>query len=253
MKNQVYTLPCKPGSLFINFGARCLNECRFCVKRFGTFFGYELDPDYSKEGIEEGLKKIKSKGKNITEIVLCGIGEPFLYYNELIETALYCKELFGDVPLRADTTGLWWNDNRDLSFIEHIDTLSISLNAESKEKYDQICQPKISDAYETLMDFLQTLSKEREKREHFPEIRLTVVDTSEKDLMPPRKGTDLPGDCPVPDIKKCKEIADKFGFPLVVKHLFFDSHECWDTEQIEDQTLGGEYLEKCAKCRTRHI
>jgi len=254
MKKYVYTLPCKPGSAFVNFGAGCLNECRFCVERFGTFFGYELGREYSEKGIRQGLKRLKSKCENPKEIVICGIGEPFLRYNDLIKTAKYCKKLFGEnVPIRADTSGLWWKKRRNLSFLEHIASLSISLNAESEEKYNQICQPKIPDAYNILMDFIKTLSEEKKRREHFPDVRLTLVDTSRKELMPQRKSTDIHGECPVPDIQKCKEIADKFGFSLIVKHLFIDSHECWNTEELEDQTLGGKYLKKCAECRTRHI
>lgn len=254
MENHVYTMPCKPGSVFVNFGADCLNDCRFCVKKFGRFFGYELGKEYSEEGIIKGLNRIKKKGKDLMEIVMCGIGEPFLRYSDLIKTAKYCKKIFGgNVPIRADTSGLWWKDNKNLLFLEHIASLSISLNAESEEKYSQICQPKIQNAYRILMDFIQTLSDKRQKREQFPDIRLTLVDTSRKDLMPSRRDTDLPGNCPVPDIKKCREIADRFGFPLVVKHLFINSHEYWDPKQIEDQTLSGEYLKKCVECRTRHI
>lgn len=254
MKDYVYTLPCKPGSVFVNFGSDCLNDCRFCVKRFGKFFGYDLSKKYSGKAIAEGLKRIKDKCKNPTEIVMCGVGEPFLRYDDLIKTARYCNELFGkSIPVRADTSGLWWKENKNLSFLEHIASLSVSLNAESEEKYNQICQPKISGAYDILMDFLQTLSKERKRRENFPDIRLTVVNTSRKDLMPPRKNTDISGECPVPDIQKCREISDKLGFSLIVKHLFMDSHECWDTEAIEDQTLSKRYMRKCADCKTRHI
>jgi TatD family-associated radical SAM protein len=253
MEDHVYTLPCKPGSVYINFGAECLNDCKFCVERFGKFFGYELGREYSEKGIHEGLDRVKKKSENPKEIVICGIGDPFLLYDELIQTANYCKDLFSSTPIRADTSGLWWGENKNLSFLDYIDSLSISLNAESEEKYNQMCQPRIPNAYPVLMDFLQTLSAEREKREYFPDMRLTVVDTSRKDLIPPRKDSDIPGECPVPDIEKCQEIADNLSFPLVVKHLFIDSHECWDPEQIEDLTLTGNYLNKCSECKTRHI
>ena len=184
--------------------------------------------------------------------MICGIGEPFLRYDDLIETAKYCKDLFGDgVPVRADTSGLWWGENKDLSFLKHIDSLSVSLNAESEERYIRICQPKIPGAYGILMDFLETLSKE--KKETFPDVRLTVVDTSQKDLMPSREDSDVSGECPVPNIEMCREISDRLGFPLIVKHLFMDSHDCWDTEEIENQTLKGGYLERCLECRTRHV
>ncbi|MDO8647738.1 MAG: radical SAM protein [Candidatus Diapherotrites archaeon] len=254
MEQHVYTLPCKPGSVYVNFGAACLNDCRFCVKRFGKFFGYELGKEYSEKPILDGLESIKNKCANISEVVICGIGEPFLHYRELIKIAKHCKRLFGkNVPVRADTSGLWWKSNKNLSFLESIDSLSISLNAESEEKYLKICQPRIPGAFNTLMGFLQALSEEREKRKHFPEIRLTVVDTSRKDLMPLRRIGDISGDCPVPDIQKCREIAARFGFPLIVKHLFMDSHDCWDAEQIESQTLSGKYLEKCVECKIRHV
>lgn len=254
MKSYVYTLPCKPGSVFVNFGASCLNDCRFCVKRFGKFFGYDLDEEYSEAGIKEGLKKIKQKCRKPAEIVLCGIGEPFLRYNELIKIAKHLKRLFGKgVPIRADTSGLWWKENKDLSFLDYVSSLSVSLNAESDEKYTQICQPKISNAFAVLMNFLETLAEERKKRKDFPDIRLTVVDNSMKELMPSRKETDFPGDCPKPNIRKCQEIADRLGFPLVVKHLLMDSHECWDTEKLESGTLDGNYLKKCAECKMRHI
>ena len=47
--SYVYTMPCKPGSVFVNFGQDCLNDCMFCVKRFGNFFGYSLNVEYSPE------------------------------------------------------------------------------------------------------------------------------------------------------------------------------------------------------------
>jgi MoaA/NifB/PqqE/SkfB family radical SAM enzyme len=202
----------------------------------------------------KGLDRIKKRGKDINEIVICGIGEPFLHHDRVLRAAEYSRKLFGEaVPIRADTSGLWWGGNKDLSFLNYIETLSVSLNAESEEKYARICQPRIPNAYGILMDFLQALAKKRKKEGHFPDVQLTLVDTSREDLMPPRKESDPAGKCPVPDIAKCREIAEGLEFPLIVKHLFFDSHECWDTEQIENGTLGGKYLEKCAECRTRHI
>lgn len=117
-----------------------------------------------------------------------------------------------------------------------------------------MCQSKIPNAYGVLMDFLRTLSNEKNKREKFPDVRLTIVDTSAKEFMPPRKETDNEIECPVPDIAKCKEIAGSFGFPLVVKHLFRDVNElCWNPKEIEERTLKDISLERCIDCKYRHI
>jgi TatD family-associated radical SAM protein len=255
--SYVYTMPCKPGSVFVNFGKDCLNDCTFCVKRFGNFFGYSLNIDYSEEtlgNIEKGLERIASLCMKPKEIVICGTGEPFLHYDDVIRVSENVRKIFGNVPVRADTTGLWWQSRKDLSFLDYIDSLSISLNAESDEKYNLMCQPKIPNAYNTLMNFLEILSEERKKRTVFPDVRLTIVDTSSKEFMPPRKETDYQGDCPVPDVSKCQEIADRFGFPLVVKHLFRDVNEsCWNPSDIESKTLNGIGLERCLDCKYRHI
>jgi len=260
--SNVYTMPCKPGSIFVNFGEGCLNDCRFCVKRFGNFFGYSLDSHFDNQTVKnivKGLERISKLNPNPNEVVICGIGEPFLHYDELIEVSRTSKQIFGDkVPIRADTSGLWWQGRRDLSFLEHIDSLSISLNAESEEKYNAICQPKIFGAYIILRDFLDVLKKEKLRRLKeglsFPDVRLTLVNTADKEFMPPKKETDYKGDCPVPDISKCREIADNFGFPLVVKHLFRDVNElCWNPSEVEEITLKGISLERCIDCKYRHI
>jgi TatD family-associated radical SAM protein len=255
--SYVYTMPCKPGSVFVNFGKDCLNDCRFCVKRFGNFFGYFLNVEYTPEtlgNIQKGLERIASLCEKPREIVICGTGEPFLYYDDVIKVSETARKLFSRVPIRADTTGLWWQNKRDLSFLEYIDSLSISLNAESEDKYNAMCQPKIPNAYGVLMDFLRILSDEKKKRNKFPDVRLTIVDTSLSEFMPPRKERDYEGDCPVPDISKCRDIADRFGFPLVVKHLFRDVNEsCWNPDEIEERTLKGISLERCINCKYRHI
>lgn len=81
-------MPCKPGSIFVNFGKDCLNDCRFCVKRFGSFFGYSLNVDYTPEtlgNIEKELERIANLYKNPKEIVICGTGEPFLHYDDILK------------------------------------------------------------------------------------------------------------------------------------------------------------------------
>lgn len=265
---DIYTLPCKPGSVYINFGRDCLNDCRFCVSRFGKFFGYILDKRNQDDNgnlneIIKNLKKLRDRCDRLRckpkEIVICGVGEPFLHYNAVIEVCKLVRMLFShDVTIRADTAGLWWGKNKDLSLLDYIDSLSVSLNAESEDIYNRICLPKIHGAYGILFDFLETLSKERVRREQagskFPDVRLTVIDTSERKFLPPRRDTDPVEGCPVPDFEKCKDISDSLGFPLIIKRLFKDVHEdCWNAHVIEERLLKGEYMEGCRDCNHKHI
>lgn len=267
MNNAVYMLPCKPGSVYVNLGRDCLNDCRFCVSRFGDFFGQDLHSTDSitdpSDAINLGLERIhgicERTGYKPSEIVICGVGEPFLHYDTVIQTCKKSRGYFGsEVPIRADTAGLWWDQRKNMDFLDLVDSLSVSLNAETEEKYNVICQPKISNAYHILNEFLGALSDERKRRiqcgQHFPDVRLTVVDTSRREFMPPEKPTDTKGECPAPDIDACKAIADSFGFPLIVKELFRDSNDdCWKMGNIEEYLLSGRYLEKCAGCNHRHI
>jgi len=261
MGHSVYLLPCKPGSIFVNLGTDCLNDCRFCVRRYRNFFGYDLNVPHSGDTarlIEDGLKRIRALCEKPKEIVICGYGEPFLHFGDVITAAKTGKGIFGqDTLVRADTNGLWWPRYGDMSFLDYVTSLSVSLNAENSDKYNRICQSRVPDAYSILWRFLGELVNEREQRtsrgEHFPDVRLTVVDTSEKMYMPPREQADPVEDCPVPDFERCREIANQLGFPLVVKRLFRDAHECDWNPKIVEATLDGAYLEKCIGCKHRHI
>lgn len=74
-----------------------------------------------------------------------------------------------------------------------IDSVSISLNAESKEKYDELCKPSLSGAYEAVLDFAKDCKR------YFSLVRLTVVDV---------EGV---------DISKCKGIAEQLGCDFKIR------------------------------------
>jgi len=50
-----------------------------------------------------------------------------------------------------------------------MDSVSISLNAESQEKYDELCRPSMAGSYSALLDFA------RDCKKYFSEVVLTVV------------------------------------------------------------------------------
>lgn len=262
LKHIVYFLPCKPGSTYVNVTNRCLNDCLFCIKRNGSlFFGFDLSVQQKFPKVTDILSALFAfpTGDTLQEVVFCGMGEPLLCYDGVLEACCAIKKLRPkNVAIRIDTSGLFWAYEKRLDILEWIDILSVSLNAENAEKYAELCQPKVNRAYEVLMDFLRAVKKEeierRNKKAHFPKVRLSIVDTSEEDFIPAsgRSGY-ARGTFPVPDFDACQKIADGFGWPLIVKRLFRDScDKIWSDPTIQDMCARGIQIERCKDCTYRH-
>jgi len=261
-KDLLYVLPCKPGSIYVNVTNDCLNDCLFCIKRDGCiFYGADLSIGHLSPTTEAILAEFAAldSGRRVKEVVFCGMGEPLLRYDCVLDVCREIRKSRGKtVEIRVDTSGLAWNKEKRLDILDWIDTLSISLNAESAEKYEALCQPKIRNAYGILSDFLYALKAEQSAREskqlRFPRVRLSVVDTRETDCIPEsgRKAFP-PGQFPVPDFEKCKQIAAGFGWPLVTKILFRDSRDDrWNDPALREMCLQGTSPEVCKDCSYRH-
>jgi TatD family-associated radical SAM protein len=245
----------------VNITNACLNECLFCIKREGSlFYGSDLALIGNSPSVADLVNDIRyaDELQELTEVVFCGMGEPLLKYDCVLES---CKNIRNNnikIKIRVDTSGLFWAYEKRLDIINCVDILSISLNAENAEKYTELCHPKIEGAYEVLMDFLRAVKKEeierRNKKEHFPKVRLSVVDTSEEEFIPAsgRSGY-KPGTFPVPDFDACQKIADSFGWPLIIKRLFRDScDKIWNDSAVQDMCARGIQIERCKDCTYRH-
>jgi TatD family-associated radical SAM protein len=258
----VYYLPCKPGALYLNVTERCLNACLFCIKRDGsTFYGCDLSLDEDEPIDREITDSLAANvgWEFVQEIVFCGMGEALLRYECVQEVCDWIRQQKGGtVSIRVDTSGLFWSQKKRLDLLYQIDMLSISLNAETPKKYEELCRPRIADAYAILFDFLSAVKAwEKDRRCRglpFPQVRLSVIDTSEEDFIPAsgRKGYSR-GTFPVADFQKCKAIADGFGWPLVVKRLFRDSrHQIWHDQELLASCAKGISPEVCIECSFRH-
>lgn len=257
-----YFLPCKPGAVYVNVTDRCLNNCLFCIRRNGPrFFGHDLTSgEHGPEPrrIVAELQAIAA-WDSVREVVFCGMGEPLLRYDCVLDVCIALRKLRGrELKTRVDTSGLFWATNPRLDVLDWIDVLSISLNAENAEKYEALCRPTIPNAYKTLKKFLKATQAEERKRRHtgqtFPEVRLSVVDTSEEDFVPDSgRRVYATGAFPVPDLTKCGKIAEAFGWPLVVKKLFRDSQDPrWEDRSFEDACARGIEQDSCRDCPHRH-
>ena len=115
----------------------------------------------------------------------------------LIATAQYVREKHPDIKLRLNTNGLGDVINKKpvaeiLS--KYIDSVSISLNTCSSEKYDEVCRPVFENAYESMLKFATDAKK------YFGHTQFSIVDT-----------------IPQEDIKACQKIADDMGIYLRIR------------------------------------
>lgn len=183
------------GKTYINLTNSCTNKCLFCIKSIKddvTGFNMILENDNlcSKdviEAIEQNRDKIHD------EVVYCGYGEPTLRLEALLESAKFLKKSFKGIKLRLNTNGhANFIYKRDVvpELSEVLDSVSISLNAENEQLYNEISQPNFKEAYFSMLEFVSLCVKAG------LDTTVTVV-TGFKDFKI--------------NIKECQKIAEKLG------------------------------------------
>ena len=187
------------------------------------------------------------------------MGEPLLRYDCIKDVCVAIKDLRGSqCKIRVDTSGLFWANTKRLDILYCIDVLSISLNAENADKYEMLCKPNIKNSYDVLMDFLRNIKRYENARKkqglHFPEVRLSVVNTSEEQFIPISGRSEyVLGTFPIPDFKECEKIANSFGWQFIIKRLFRDSRDNrWNNRSFEELCARGISLDDCKNCSFRH-
>ncbi len=186
-------------NLYINLTNRCSADCIFCIRNFADgVYGYDLrlSKEPSTEEITGALEKLDlSKYK---EIVFTGLGEPTLRFDVVLAVTRWLKNR--NIRVRLDTNGhaALINPGKDvISELKNagIDSISVSLNAESEEKYNKLCRPIHKNAYRAVLDFI------RGARKAGISTRVTVVKVSEIDL------------------EKCKKLADELDSEFHIRAL----------------------------------
>lgn len=180
MADIVYTLE---GGVYLNITNKCPCNCAFCIRSKGDAVGDAQKLWFDDEPtIEEIKKAIDDFGfEKVENAVFCGYGEPTNAYDNLLEAAKYIKSINPDIKLRLNTNGLSDLINgrptaKELSGI--FDTISVSLNEPTSEKYDKITRNIYAGrAFDAMLDFT------RECVKYCKDVRMTVVDViSEEDI-----------------------------------------------------------------------
>ncbi|MGB8218321.1 MAG: TatD family nuclease-associated radical SAM protein [Candidatus Methanoperedens sp.] len=177
-------------NLYLNITNRCTADCVFCIKRYSDgVYGYNLR--LSKEpSLQEIIKQLSElELSKYKEVVFTGLGEPLVRLDDVLEITKWLTTR--GIRVRLDTIGhakLLYPDRDAASELAEsgMKVVSISLNAQDANTYNQLCDPKYIKAYDKMLEFARDVSKAG------LDLRFTVVNL------------------PVVDIEKCKKIAKEY-------------------------------------------
>ncbi len=202
MADIIYTFE---NQVYLNITNACPCRCKFCIRNNGDSVGdaktlwFENHNPTNAE-IIEAIDAFDFTDYE-KSVVFCGYGEPTCNLSGLLETAKYLKEK--GFKIRLNTNGLSDLINKRETaeeLCELVDVMSISLNAPTAEKYNEITQPVYGEkAFDVMLVFAKKC------KELGVETKLTVVDVISQE-----------------DIEACKKLCEKIDIPLRVREYTAD-------------------------------
>lgn len=192
------------GGLYVNMTNKCPCRCAFCIRDMVDSLGDADSLWLKREPSKEELIKML-KQQNLAaydEIVFCGYGEPTERLDCLLAVCDYVKNdllLKGRLKTRLNTNGLsdFINDRPTArEFSGRLDAISISLNAPTAEKYNELCRPKFG-----IQSFDEILRFTQEVKQYVPDVTMSVVS----------------GSISSQDIEECRKTAAKLGVKFRVR------------------------------------
>ena len=184
--------------VYANITNRCDCSCQFCIRTHKDGVGESDDLWFQEEPTLEEIKKAIDNFDftGYEELVYCGYGEPTCSLENLIASASYVKEKH-NLKIRLNTNGLanlYHKRNIIPELAAVVDRVSISLNAPTAEKYNDITRPQFTNAFEGMLEFA-TLAKES-----FEHTQLSIVDVLSEE-----------------DKKECLRLAEERGIYLRIR------------------------------------
>ena len=187
-------------NLYVNITNRCDCSCTFCLrqkKKMAEASSLWLKREPTEDEVKAALDG--APWEMIRETVFCGFGEPTSRLDVLVALLRHLRQQHPDIPSRLNTNGLGeLAHGREIASLFHgiLDTVSISLNASSAEKYLALTRAKYGiRSYEAMLAFAERC------KAHVPHVVLTIVDH----VNPPE------------EIEKCRAICEARGLTLRVR------------------------------------
>lgn len=162
MRN-VYVYEFQDG-LYLNLTNRCPNNCEFCLRNVkkgvnGSELWLLKEPTFN-ELVDDISMFDLSKYK---EVVFCGFGEPTCNLSIMQQIGPYLKKKGCTLRLNTNGLGNLINGRSDVAHLisSYVDIVSISLNASTREVYQEICRSKFGEgAFDAMLQFVRDCVKE---------------------------------------------------------------------------------------------
>ncbi len=187
-------------NLYVNLTNKCSNNCDFCTRN--NCNGYGDANDLWLHGKEPSVEEVQAlfDRRDMTryrEVVFCGFGEPTERVEDVAALARYVKEKYGKAT-RINTNGQadLINGRPTAQLFEGVmDTVNVSLNTCSAEKYDAECHSIFGKAaFDALIRYAVDCKK------YVKKVVFSIVD-----VIPPE------------DIEQCRRIAEENGIAFRVR------------------------------------
>lgn len=151
-----------PETVYVNLTNACTNACVFCLReQKDDVCGAEMWHD-DKFTLDDVIEQFKSYNPKPKQVVFCGYGEPFLKKDMMKKFAQYLRKNHPEIKIRVNTNGhanAVYKYNVADEFKGLLDEASISLNSDNSEQYNEICQPKIENAFEEVQSFIKACNE----------------------------------------------------------------------------------------------
>lgn len=190
---------CYKDNLYVNLTNRCPNRCEFCLRTTGDKVGDSDSLWLEREPtVEEIWQSISERDlSQYSQLVFCGYGEPTYRLEDLLEIAKRVKAV-SNIPIRINTNGLsdLIHKKDTTPLFQNIDSVSVSLNASTPEKYDELCHSIYGlEALPAILRFTKNVKR------FVPHVRMTVVDTMSNE-----------------ELEACRKLCAETGAEFCVRH-----------------------------------
>ena len=162
-------------NLYVNITNKCSNRCDFCIRNNGDG-AYGSDPLWLEREPtrEEILESVFSRDLlSFDELVFCGYGEPTYRLDDAVFVAKAVKAKHPKMKVRINTNGqsdLILGRDTAPDYEGAFDSVSISLNTPTAEKYQALCHSIYGEK-----SFDAILSFAGRAKEFVPSVSLSAV------------------------------------------------------------------------------
>lgn len=184
--------------VYMNITNKCDCNCQFCIRSHRDQVGEADNLWFQKEPSLEEIKAAIDAFdfSSYEEVVYCGYGEPTCALDKLIASAEYMKTNY-NIKIRLNTNGLanlYHKRNIIPELAKVVDRVSISLNAPTADKYQEVTRPQFKNAFPAMLEFAENA------KDAFEYTQFSVVDVISKE-----------------DIEASQKLADERGIYLRIR------------------------------------